>query len=179
MKLNNLGSKCIKTTNLILKKTEKKDLEKIYYNLFSNKEVCDQEGWNYWESFDDFKRKITISNDKTEYDWVIFNKEDIPIGIIGVHTKHYEDFSCEIGYSIHPSYQGNGYCTEALLEVSKFLINKVGFYRLVCKYRDNNIASKKVMEKAGYKYEGTERCARYRNGKFLDVHIYSLIKTDL
>ncbi|MBR2840666.1 MAG: GNAT family N-acetyltransferase [Bacilli bacterium] len=154
------------------------------YNLFNDKEICDKEGWKYWNSFDDFEKQIndniTYYNSKSVYDWIIFIKDnETPIGIISVHTKHEEDYSCEIGYSIHPTYHGKGYCTEALITVSKFLINKVGFYRLVCKYRNNNIASKKVLEKSSYKYEGTERCARYRKGKFLDVHVYSLLKIDL
>lgn len=173
--LINLGSQTLETDRLIIKKTEENDLEKIY-SLFNYKTICDKVGWKYWKTFKEFKESIALISKPDDYEWVIFLKDgELPIGIIGVHTKRNEDFACEIGYSIHPKYQNFGYCTEALKEVSRFLITKVGYYRVVCRYRDNNISSKRVLEKSNFIYEGTERCSRYRNDHFYDTLLLKLI----
>ena len=42
-----------------------------------------------------------------------------------------------------------------------------------------NVASCRVLEKAGFQYEGTLRSNAVKNGKVLDMKMYSLLKTEL
>lgn len=182
MKIKHLGTITIETKNLILKKAELKDLDNIFNYMLGDKKACDICGWQFYSNKTDFlKNSDSLINLKNnEYVWTIFKKEEnIPIGCISVHSQNDENFSCAIGYSIHPNFQNLGFCTEALKKVIKFLLEEVGYYRIVCKYRGDNIASKKVMEKSGMKYEGTQRSALFKNNQFIDKHVYSIIKTDL
>ena len=179
MIINHKGTKTLKTERLILKAVEEKDYKSLYENLFGDKEACEICKWKYWETYEEFKKEQTIIKDKNYYNWIIYLKDKTPVGMIGVHTQDDKNYSCIIGYQIHPKYQNNGYCTEALKEVARFLIKEVGYYRLVCEYEDNNIASKRVMEKAGFIYEGTNRRSVYKNNRFKDIHVYSLIKEDI
>ena len=180
MKLNHLGSKKIEFQDIILD-VEQKDYVNKIYELFNDKDICDKQGWIYYDSLDKFSQVINdLKRSINDYNWIVYLKDSMqPVGIIGVHTQNELDYSCEIGYGIHPDYQNHGYATEALKAVTQFLINEVGFNRVVCKYREGNNQSKKVMEKAGFTYEGCERQARFRNNKFLDLYIYSFIKDDI
>lgn len=182
MIINYMGTITLETERLILRKVELEDLDKIYDYMLGDKEACSICGWKFYSSKKDFlKDSHNLLNTKNdEYVWTIFTKEEnIPIGCIGVHTQDDQNFSCSIGYGIHPNFQNCGYCTEALKEAVKFLIGEVGYYRIVCKYRGDNIASKRVMEKSGLTYEGTERCSLFKDNQFIDRHVYSIIKTDL
>lgn len=42
-----------------------------------------------------------------------------------------------------------------------------------------NIASCRVLEKAGFQYEGTLRSNAVKNGKDIDMKMYSLLKTEV
>jgi [ribosomal protein S5]-alanine N-acetyltransferase len=43
---------------------------------------------------------------------------------------------------------------------------------------ENNIASYKVMEKAGMKYEGTLRKKAFVKNRFVDMEFYSILKDE-
>ena len=178
--MNHKGTVTLETDRLILRKVTKDDLKSVYKYLFHDKKAANRGNWNYYDSYDVFANNFVISDEIDEYQWVLFLKDGrIPIGHLGVHTISDEDQSCEIGYALAYKYWNKGYMTEALKEVIKFLILEVGFNRVAAAYRNKNIASGRVMEKAGMKYEGTLREARYRNGIFLDRHMYSVIKKDI
>lgn len=59
-----------------------------------------------------------------------------------------EEDAIEIGYVIHPKYQGHGYATEAVKTVLKEL-QEMGFQKVMAGFFEENTASRKVMEKAG------------------------------
>lgn len=182
MKINHLGTIIIETEHLVLKKAGFEDLSRIYENMLGDEMACSICGCHFYTNKNDFfQNSDSLLNLKdNEYIWTIFKKnKNIPIGCISVHSQDDENFNCSIGYSIHPNFQNFGYCTEALKEVIKFLINEVGYYRICCKYRGDNIASKRVMEKSGFKFEGTERDSLFKNVQFIDRHVYSIIKSDL
>ena len=59
-----------------------------------------------------------------------------------------EEDSIEIGYVIHPDYQGQGYATEAVKAVLHEL-KKMGFHRVTAGFFQGNEASRKVMQHCG------------------------------
>lgn len=61
-----------------------------------------------------------------------------------------EDDTIEIGYVIHPDYQGKGYATEAVHMMIEELL-KMGFCKVKAGYFEENEASRRVMEKCGMK----------------------------
>lgn len=58
------------------------------------------------------------------------------------------DDEIEIGYVIHPQYQGRGYATEAVHAVIAEL-REMGFRKVTAGYFSENTASLRVMEKCG------------------------------
>lgn len=61
-----------------------------------------------------------------------------------------ENDTIEIGYVIHSDYQGKGYATEAVHMMIKELL-KMGFRKVKAGYFEENMASRRVMEKCGMK----------------------------
>lgn len=72
-----------------------------------------------------------------------------------------ENGTIEIGYVIHPDYQGNGYMTEALGAVIPELF-RIGYRRVIAGFFEENTASRRVMEKCGMRRLPEEEDISYR-----------------
>ena len=68
--------------------------------------------------------------------------------------------------------------TCCLARVIHFLFTEVGANRVESMHSVHNIASGKVMEKAGMKYEGTLRSYNYSNYGISDAKMYSIIRSE-
>ena len=60
----------------------------------------------------------------------------------------------------------------------KFAFNKLKLHRIYAKLFESNIASKKVLEKVGFKLEGIAREHRYRYGKWHNELHYGILKRE-
>lgn len=86
----------------------------------------------------------------------------------------------QLGYDIGPEYRGNGYMTEAVRAVIRFMLTQAKANRVFCSVRAGNAASRRVCEKAGMTLEGMMRQHYARqDGGYDDVCIYGVIKADV
>lgn len=60
------------------------------------------------------------------------------------------DGGVEIGYGILPQFQGNGYAAEAVRAVTKWALMQDGVTFISAETESDNIASQKVLQKAGF-----------------------------
>lgn len=81
-----------------------------------------------------------------------------------------------IGYWLSEDYWGQGIMTEALRLITEFGFGKLKLRRLHLSAYSFNKASMRVAEKTGYGFEGIMKKSAQKDGKFIDVHIYSKIK---
>ena len=99
------------------------------------------------------------------------------IGSVGVFRKdniHYQ--TAEIGYYIAEEYWGNGIMTKVITEVCNYIFNETDIIRIFAEPFAYNVASCKVLEKAGFELEGILRNNAIKNNKILDMKMYSIIK---
>lgn len=82
----------------------------------------------------------------------------------------------EVGYWLGEEYWNKGIMTEALRALIDYLFNEIKLKRIFGQCIVSNKASGKVMEKAGMKYEGQFPNHLYKNGKFLDINNYGIVK---
>jgi [ribosomal protein S5]-alanine N-acetyltransferase len=84
----------------------------------------------------------------------------------------------EIGFLIGRAYWGNGYAKEASKALLDYGFIKMNLKEIVAKVRPENVASKKVIENMGMKYqytiEGLPEEFDWSNGELL----YSLTKSE-
>jgi ribosomal-protein-alanine N-acetyltransferase len=72
-----------------------------------------------------------------------------------------------------------GIMTETLIAVSRHMLETVELNRLLAKHDVRNSASGRVMQKAGFRYEGVQRECMFLKGEFADHAVYSLLQSDL
>ena len=117
-------------------------------------------------------------NQHTETNFAIANNFEL-IGAIGINLQ--EDvnrFSAEIGYWLGESFWGKGIVTDAVKIFTRYAFENFDLNRIFANVFEGNIASEKVLLKAGYKKEGTLKKAVFKNGKFLDQYIYAILKDE-
>jgi RimJ/RimL family protein N-acetyltransferase len=103
------------------------------------------------------------------------------IGSIGVRWLEPDQGVAEVGYWVAPGARGRGVCTRALRLVSHWAIGVHGVERLQLRADEQNPASRKVAENAGFTQEGILRSSRYnpRLGRRVDFVMYSLLRDEL
>lgn len=84
--------------------------------------------------------------------------------------------SAEIGYWLGEEYWGRGIATEALIAVSEHVFANYDICRLYAHVFEWNPASARVLEKAGYEYEGRLRKSVTKEGQTIDKLMYALIR---
>lgn len=103
--------------------------------------------------------------------------EDKAVGSIGIFRQeniHYR--TAELGYYIGEEYWGRGYMTEAVKQACGFVFENTDIIRIYAEPFAYNTGSCRVLEKAGFVYEGTLRSNAYKNGNVVDMKMYALVK---
>ena len=84
--------------------------------------------------------------------------------------------SAIIGYGMHKDFRGKGIATKAVKAVTEYGFKKLGLRRISGMCRTHNKASIRVLQKAGYKHEGTLRKNKYLKGRFLDDLLWARVR---
>mgnify|MGYP002142574001 FL=1 len=82
--------------------------------------------------------------------------------------------SCVIGYWVAPGVAGKGITPTAVALVCDYLFNVVGIHRIEIDIRPENLASLRVVEKLGFRYEGLKERYIHINGAWRDHYIFAL-----
>jgi len=118
-----------------------------------------------------------LSADKTKTYAFAITLNDKVIGSIGIFRCSNIHFrTAEMGYFIGEPYWGNGYATSAVRQACRYVFTNSDIIRIFAEPFAYNLGSCRVLEKAGFHYEGTLRCNAVKNGKILDMKMYALIK---
>ncbi|WP_424753271.1 GNAT family N-acetyltransferase [Methylobacterium sp.] len=84
----------------------------------------------------------------------------------------------EIGYELHPSHWGLGLMTEAVSAVAQCGFRKFGLNRIEAWTLEGNLASDRVLKKAGFRYEGTLRQKAWFKNRFHDFRMFGRLSGD-
>ena len=97
-------------------------------------------------------------------------------GGVGFSRGHdVERFSAEVGYWLGEQYWGRGVATEALLLVTGWLFERHNLLRLFALPFADNLASARVLEKAGYTREALLRSSCVKYGVPRDQLLYARV----
>lgn len=172
----------IETKRFILRKFTKNDIDDLY-EYASDNEVTQFLSWDTYKSIDmavDYIEKVLRKYSKNEIaPWGIEWKENSKlIGSIDFVQYDRKNFSAEIGYVLNRKYWNKGIMTEVLKEIIKFGFDEMDLTRIETRLDSMNVASERVMQKNGLKYEGTLRKKEFLKNKFIDVKYYSILKDE-
>lgn len=108
--------------------------------------------------------------------WAVCLRDDPKlIGYMGYWRIKKEHFRGEIGYAMHPSFQGKGLMSEAVRTVLDYGFNVLKFHSVEANVNPGNAASIRLLERNNFVREAYFKEDFYWNGKFLDSAIYSLL----
>ncbi|MBT2556502.1 GNAT family N-acetyltransferase [Hymenobacter sp. ISL-91] len=99
-----------------------------------------------------------------------------PVGSVGVHFKtDVRRQSAEIGYWLAPTHWGKGLATAVVRSTSAYVLANFEVCRLYAVVFANNPASARVLEKAGYEFEGRLRRNVIKNDEVLDSLLFAQV----
>ncbi len=118
-----------------------------------------------------------LSADKDSTYAFAITADDKVIGSIGVFRR--DNIHCrtaELGYYIGEPYWGQGLMTSAVRQICEYVFDNTDIIRIFAEPFAHNIASCRVLEKAGFTMEGVLRSNAVKNGAIVDMKMYALIK---
>ncbi|MET3539513.1 ribosomal-protein-alanine N-acetyltransferase [Pontibacter aydingkolensis] len=98
------------------------------------------------------------------------------IGACGFSSLEAEHRKAEIGFWLLPSYWGKGYIPEAAAAIIKYGFEQMNLNRIEAIVEGDNDQSERVLLKLGFEYEGRLRECEIKNGQFIDLIYYSILK---
>lgn len=84
--------------------------------------------------------------------------------------------NAEIGYWIGEPYWRKGYATDAVKLLLDYAFKELNLLRVYAYVFEYNIASMRVLEKAGFEKEAEIKSSIIKEGQILDEHLYSIRK---
>jgi [ribosomal protein S5]-alanine N-acetyltransferase len=172
----------LETVRLILQFFKKEDASRIA-ELANDKELADILGLPHPYELKYAKDWIAIQPEQIkngdEYPLTITLKESNEIiGTITIRIDKSNNKG-ELGYWIGKDYWGKGIALEAVNKIIDFGFNHLKLNKIWASAITRNIASKKVLEKAGLQKEGTLRQNRLLHSEYEDVDVYGILRAEL
>jgi [ribosomal protein S5]-alanine N-acetyltransferase len=180
--LNHMGTRVLETERLILRQFNNEDDIDFFHNVTSDEEVAKFMRWGAHKSVQDSREILDMwisgYDNNESYNWAVELKQSRNvIGYISLINIDNSNENCEVGFCIGKLWWNKGLVTEAFSEIINFAFKSVGFERLTGRHHVDNIASGKVMENCGLKYEGTLRkIFKINTGMLTDCKYYSILK---
>lgn len=109
--------------------------------------------------------------------WVIRKQKGGKLmGTVGFWRYDAERFRAEVGYSLLPEHHGQGIMSRCLKCILPFAFEELNMHSVSAEIDPYNLASKKVLEKAGFRKEAHFTEDFYFRGVFSDSAVYSLLQ---
>jgi RimJ/RimL family protein N-acetyltransferase len=146
----------------------------------NNPKIANQltDGFPHPYTIDNAKKFIEMarSHDPQQIFAIEINGE--ACGGIGLHPK--DDImvkNAELGYWLAEPYWGNGVVSRAIEQIVEYGFNTFDITRIYARPFGTNLASQRVLQKAGFELEARFKKTVYKNGRFEDELYYAVRKT--
>lgn len=169
----------METERLILAKWTSHDAAGLYH-FANNPRVAYSAGFEAAKSLGDAKgmAKLLARNGAFK---IIWKETGEIIGSVGLgKDKRREDISSqELGYWLSEEFWGRGIMTEAVEKVIEYAFCEMKLDLVSVLTEPSNIGSLRVIEKAGFRREGTERKAyKMYDGTIRDQVVFSMLREE-
>ena len=104
--------------------------------------------------------------------------DDRIIGVVDLMSISQPDRSAALGYWLGMDYWGNGLMTDAVVRTVSFGFETLNLHRITAEVFLENPASCRVLEKAGFSFEGTGRQSKFKHGQWRDMLCFGLLKSE-
>jgi ribosomal-protein-alanine N-acetyltransferase len=98
------------------------------------------------------------------------------IGATGCFWASQPNRCMEFGYWLAEPFWGRGFATEAARSLVRHAFATYEVERVQAHFIEGNVASGRVLEKVGLRFEGIRRRALFQRGLFWDLHCYAALR---
>ena len=149
----------IETERLVLRLPSVADAEAIFNSYAQDEEVTRYLMWRPHKNIQEtevFLASCVAAWEKdARFPYVLTTKESgVVAGMIEIRL---DGFKAEVGYVLSPQFWGKGMATEALRSLVKWALSQNSIYRIWGLCDVDNLASARVLKKAGMQREGLLR----------------------
>jgi RimJ/RimL family protein N-acetyltransferase len=117
----------------------------------------------------------TLDQPGTWFQMGIFSLETKTlIGDVGLHFLEEEKDTVEIGITLAPLLQGNGFAQEVIQAVLSFLFETLHKNKIIASVDPDNLKSINLMERTGFRLEGIYQKAFLFRGEWVDDAVFIL-----
>ena len=173
----------IETERLLLRRMTHDDAA-AFFEMMTNPAVLAHAEFDPpLDSIADARNLLDTVNDwftkKTGWRWgLVLKTNQTLIGRAGFMGYSAYDRRAEIGCICHADYWGQGYATEVVRRMVQFGFEEMNLHRIEAECNAGNIASARVLEKAGFTLEGIWRDRIVERGKFINLKQFSILEDE-
>ena len=165
-----------------LRALEKEDLTGNYFQWFNDQEVCRfnshgrvPNNMNRMETY--LQRAYTDSS--LAVFAICYRENDVHIGNICLQGINLTDNNAEYAIILgEKDYWGKGVAKEASDLILQHGFMTINLYRICCGTSADNTGMQKLAAYMGMKEEGRQREALFKNGKYVDIIEYGLLRNE-
>jgi len=166
---------------ILLKELGLDDVEAIYNTIINEHDYLEE-----WLPFVEFTHDISYTrrfvenyynSDKLNATFAIYYDHQF-VGIIGLKNTDSDNRKTEIGYWLSESYQHRGIITLSCKALINYAFDRLKFNRIQLKAATCNLKSQQVAQRLGFSKEGIERDGELHDRGFVDLVVFSFLKTD-
>ncbi|MSS45489.1 GNAT family N-acetyltransferase [Cutibacterium sp. WCA-380-WT-3A] len=175
-----VGTRPIQTDRLALRRWSVDDAQQMYDNWASDPEVTRFVTWPPHPNIDATRSLLTgwvhDYDRPSTFNWAVW-LGDVIIGQTAVVNLETEVDLAEVGYCFGSRWWNHGYATETLKAVMAYLFDAADVNKVEARHDPANIASGKVMEKAGMVPEGLRRACIVGSTGPRDAQYHGLLRS--
>jgi RimJ/RimL family protein N-acetyltransferase len=171
----------LKSTRIHLRALTEKDLTEEYLQWLNDEEVCrynshaifpntEQKMKDYFNRLDS-QREVVLA--------IIDNDAGMHIGNISLQNINWVSKNAEFAILLgEKKYWGKGYGEEAAKLIVDYGFDRLNLYRIYCGTIKGNDGMEKLAVKLHMQKEGVRRQAIYKQGKYLDIIEYGVLRNE-
>ena len=170
----------IKTDRLFIRTLARQDRD-AFFRYRSLPEVFKYQSWrpqDMGEIEKFIEENLTISPN-TRNTWLqlaVCLKNGQLIGDTGIHFI--DDYQVEIGYTLSPEFQGQGYAFEAVNAIIAYLFSGLKKHRITASVDPDNLKSIKLLEKIGFRKEAHFIKSFRLDDRWYDDCVYAILEDE-
>lgn len=109
---------------------------------------------------------------------ITLHGDNLVIGTCGFHLLSHKHHRTDIGYDLASAYWGKGYITEVTRAMVRWCFENLNLHRIQADCNEDNFGSARVLEKAGFTFEGLWRENIFEKGRFVSLKQYGLLRRE-
>jgi RimJ/RimL family protein N-acetyltransferase len=173
----------IRTARLVLRPLTIEDAE-VLFNYRSDERVFRYQSWRPVDcsEAEQFIQTFSQGNFGVANTWfqlgLYFQDTLGLIGDLGLHFLDEAHQAVEIGFTIAPEFQRQGFAYEAVREIFHYVFSILDKHRVTASVDPRNLASIALLERLGMRKEALFRQSLLCRGEWVDDAVYAILRSE-